>query len=61
MNAITLIQTLQFTEGKTDDPVLNAKLVLKALKRMKKTAGMNNYIVRSAIRKQKRFIKDITK
>ena len=52
MNAITLLTTLTFTEATTEDKVYNAQRVLFALKRLKRKPRMNNYIVRSAIRKQ---------
>jgi len=61
MNAITLLTTLTFTEATTKDKVYNAQRVLFALKRMKRKAGMNNYVVRSAIRKQKKVVIKYTK
>lgn len=56
MNATTLIWTLTSTEATTGDKEYNARRILFALKRMKRKAGMNNYIVRSAIRKQKKMV-----
>ena len=61
MNALTLITTLTFTEATTEDKVYNAQRALFALKRMKRKAGMNNYVVRSAIRKQKKVVIKYTK
>jgi len=56
MNALTLITTLTVTEATTEDKEYNARKILFALKRLKRKSGMNNYIVRSAIRKQKKVV-----
>jgi hypothetical protein len=59
MNAQTLIMTLTMTESNSEDRVYNAQRVLFALKRLKRKSGMNNYIVRSAIRKQKKLLNSL--
>jgi hypothetical protein len=61
MNAITLLTTLTFTEATTEDKVYNAQRVLFALKRLRRKPRMNNYVVRSAIRKQSNLLTKIQK
>lgn len=61
MNAQTLILTLTATEATTTDKVYNAERVLFTLKRLRRKPGFNSYIVRSAIRKQRKFVEKLRK
>lgn len=61
MNAQTLLLTLTATESVTTDRVYNAERVLFTLKRLRRKPGFNSYIVRSAIRKQKKFVEKLRK
>ena len=61
MNAQTLILTLTATESTTTDKVYNAERVLFTLKRLRRKPGFNTYIVRSAIRKQRKLVEELRK
>lgn len=61
MNAQTLLLSLTAIEATTEDEVYNAERVLFTLKRLKRKPGFNSYIVRSAIRKQKKFVESLRK
>lgn len=61
MNAQTLILSLTTIEATSTDKVENAENVLNALYRMKRVPGMNTFMVRSAIRKQKKFVESLKK
>lgn len=59
MNATALIVSLTSIEATTTDKVYNAERVLFILKRLRRKPGFNSYIVRSAIRKQKKFVEKL--